>query len=183
VDIVCTDNAQRIPSSRQEVGREGPYFPTYNPFHHTCFFLYTFYTPQCCNILHHYLPIFLHTSCPCPFPLCCNVLSLLNFPTPYHRSQTWLTDCGQPISPTSTMQHPRVPQIPYLDHTTTPSVPPYILCLPQQQPQLSLSLLCSLQHLQSSSPLSSYNPSPGSTMTCAKEQHVCTIAGVEPPRH
>lgn len=90
---------------------------------------------------------------------------------------------SQPTSPTSLLQYPRIAQLPYLDHTTTPSVP--LHCLLQRQPQLSLSLLCSLQCLQDRSPLSSYNTNtnPSSPMTFAKDRCVYTIAGVETSPH
>lgn len=133
------------------------------------------------SFCHYHLPIFLYTSFPCPFPLCCNVLGLLNFPTHYHRSQilvtlrlqsaylTYIPIAARQGSPASL---PR-------SHHNLLSSSPHPLPLAVTVSGISLCLLCSL--LPGSS--RSCNPNHSSTMAFPEEQCVCTIAGVEPPRH
>lgn len=134
---------------------------------------------------HYHLPIFLYTSFPCPFPLCCNVLGLLNFPTHYHRSQILVTLRPQSTyltyTPIAARQGPPT-SLPRSHHNLLSSSP-HPLLLAVTVSGISLCLLCSLQHLPDPALLSFCNPNHSSTMTFPEEQCVCTIAGVEPRRH
>lgn len=136
------DNAWRIPKPRQGVGHEEPHFPTYNPFHSTCFPLHTSYTPQfliCFRITSPFFYTHLaHVPSHCVSMSFISWMFLHNTIVLKYRSHS---DYSQPTSP---LQHPRVPQVSYLSHTITPSAPlriPSLLQWSLSYPSLSCAQL------------------------------------------